>query len=250
MSLNRNKRDRLIAAVVTLGVAAVIVLALVFGYIAYDKALLQMPPEARLATLEEEEELFIEPELIEDLGEPDAVENDQPSPSIQGEPKPDIKENTQKIEPGKNEKPAPPVEKPITQTKLSPVKATEPSVTDKERKEVTSKFAGKFQGRNGSKDGSNTGTGAGGVGIGINGTASGRTFKGCPKPSVSLRNPVTVTVDVVIDAAGRVKSASARGGSNASIRRACEAAARQARWSEKEGAPDTKGSITFRITPR
>lgn len=86
--------------------------------------------------------------------------------------------------------------------------------------------------------------------MGITGNASGRTFKGCPKPDVTLRNKTTVTVSVVIDADGNVTSAKASGGSSAAIRRACEQAARGAKWSAKKGAGETRGSITFTITPR
>ena len=242
-------KDKLTAALVTAVVAALVLLFLIFGGLVYDKALLDMPPRDQLATLQEDE-LFIEPEILkEDLGEPDAVEQDEPAPTIQGEPKPDVVENTRRVEPGKNDKPAPPVEKPVTQKTESPVKATEPKATDEEKQEVTSKIAKGFSGRNGAVDGSGS-DGAGGTGVGIAGVASGRTFKGCPKPKVSLRHKVTVTVVVEINAEGRVVSAHAKGGADASIRKACEQAAMGARWSEKKDAPSTKGTITFSITPK
>ena len=94
------------------------------------------------------------------------------------------------------------------------------------------------------------GPGAGGTGVGISGSARGRTFLGCPKPDVALRHKAVVKVNVVIDASGKVVSASASGSADASIRRKCEQAARGARWTEKKGVSETRGTITFTITPR
>ncbi|MDE6423412.1 MAG: hypothetical protein K2K95_08340, partial [Muribaculaceae bacterium] len=64
------------------------------------------------------------------------------------------------------------------------------------------------------------------------------------------RHKTIVTVNVVIDAAGKVIAASSTGSDDANIRRKCEAAAKQARWSAKKGASTTRGSITFTITPK
>ena len=122
------------------------------------------------------------------------------------------------------------------------MKADEPSQTDKERQKATSSVANKFAPHNGSTEGSDKGTsGAGGTGVGVSGNAHGRSFISCPKPDVALRHKTIVTVNVVIDAAGS---------GSADIRRKCEAAARQARWSAKKGATSTRGSIRFTITPR
>lgn len=66
---------------------------------------------------------------------------------------------------------------------------------------------------------------------------------------MTLRNKTTVTVSVVIDSDGNVISAKASGGASASIRRACEQAAKGAKWSPKKGAGETRGSISFTITP-
>ena len=156
------------------------------------------------------------------------------------------------MDPG--EKPDPvvkPVQKEITQKKESPVQKEEPSITDKERQKATSSVANKFAPKNGQTEGSDKGTsGAGGDGVGVSGNAHGRTFISCPKPDVALRHKTIVTVNVVIDAEGKVIEASATGSADATIRRKCESAARQARWSAKKGASTTRGSITFTITPR
>lgn len=250
---NRDSRRASIwAATVTFAAAVIILLWLFFCGLTFDRAALaaSSTPEIQLP---DEEELFIEPELVRNLGEENAVTHDEPAPALQGKPEPAPVENTKHVEPGKNEKPAPPVEKPVTQKKESPVKATEPPKTNEEKKRVTSKMANKFPGQNGTPSGSTGGSGAGGTGVGIAGNVAGRTFKGCPKPSVELQNKVVVEVRVTIDARGKVTSATARsksGKPSAAILRACEQAARGARWSEDPDTPSARGSITFTITPK
>lgn len=245
----QQKKDSLVAGAITLLALLLLCLLLTLGHIRFDGSALAQASTPEIGLITEEEEEFIEPELLQDLGEPDAVTKDVPAPAVKGNPKPAETDNTQKIEPGKNPKKTPPVDKKITSREKQEVKSEEPPATDKERKEVSSRVSKSFQGQNGTTQGKNAGTGAGGVGMGINGVASGRVFKGCPKPKVSLRHKVVVKVSVTIDADGNVIEARAQGGASADIRRACEAAARSARWSAKPDAPTTKGSITFSITP-
>lgn len=248
---NNKNKDSIIAAAVTFAVALLLLLFLFFGGMTFDRSQLAASSIPEIAP--EEEELFIEPEILQDLGEENAIAEDAPAPAFKGEPRQADEEQTKLVVPGKNEKPAPPVEKPVTQHKESPVKATEPPKTSEEKKTVTSKMANKFPGRNGTSSGTSGTSGAGGTGVGISGSVSGRTFKGCPKPSVELQNKVVVEVRVTIDAAGRVTAATARsksGKASASILRACEQAARGARWSEDKDTPSAKGTLTFTITPR
>lgn len=246
--MNRlEKKDSAIAAAVTFLATLLILLILFFGSMNFDRALMARVsiPEIQ----EDEEELFIEPELLE-TGEPDAIFNNSPVPQLKGEPEPDVADNTKLVTPGDNPKPAPPVDKLVTTPKESPVKATEPTITDEEKKRVTSSVAKGFSGRNGSESGKTGSSGAGGDGVGVQGNANGRTFISCPKPDVTLRNKTIVKVSVVIDADGKVTKASATGGADAGIRKKCEHAARQARWSAKKGVAETHGSITFTITPK
>lgn len=245
---SRRKKDSLIAGAITLLAMLLLTVLLVFGNISYDPGALAQTSEPEIGLIPEEEE-FIEPELLQDLGEPNAKTRDEPAPAVKGAPKPAEQDNTQKIEPGRNPKKVPPVEKKVSTKRKQEVKSNEPSVTDKEKKEVSSRVAKGFVGQNGTSQGKDGATGGGGVGMGINGVASGRVFKGCPKPQVSLRHKVVVRVTVTIDADGKVIDAHAQGGASADIRRACEAAARSARWSAKPDAPTTKGTITFSITP-
>lgn len=247
----RQRKDSLIAGIITLVSVALLLLALWFGKVDYSGRELAEAsvPEITMAAMEEE--TLLEPELVHDLGEPDAVTHDEPAPAVKGAPEKAETDNVRKVEKGTNPKPAPPVKKKVDTPKKSEVKSTTPSVSDEERKKVTSKTAKAFGGANGMRDGKNSGTGAGGTGVGTAGVVSGRVFKGCPKPTVSLNHTVTVVVDVVINAQGTVISAKARrGGASAEIRSKCEACARSAHWNAKPDAPDAKGTITFTITPK
>lgn len=244
--MKRYDKDRAIAAFLTFLVALVILLTLFFGGISWDRQALAEASTPEIM----DEEVFIEPELVE-LGEENAVNNDKPAPAMKGEPDPAPEDKAEIIEPGPKPEPAPPKPKLNTQKKESKMKVDEPSQTDKERQKATSSVANKFSHKNGAVEGTDKGTsGAGGTGVGVSGNAHGRSFISCPKPDVALRHKTIVTVNVVIDAEGKVVEATAKGSADASIRRKCEAAARQARWSAKKGATSTRGSITFTITPR
>ena len=246
--MTQEQKDKSIAAAITFVVMLIIILLLFLGGVTYDRQLLAESSTPEISI--EEEELFLEPEIIKPLGEEDATVQDAPAKAFKGEPEKAETENTKLVVKGDNPKPAPPVDKLVTTTKESPVQATEPSISKEEKQKVTSTVANAFSGRNGASEGSNGTAGSGGTGIGITVNASGRTFLGCPKPDVTLRNKTVVTVSVVIDAEGKVISATASGGATAAIRRACEQAARGAKWSAKKGAGESRGSITFTITPK
>lgn len=246
--MKKEEKDRALAAAITFITVLLILLLLFFGGIYFDRELLA---EASTPELQEEE-IFIEPELVE-LGEEASTNlNNTPAPTLKGEPAPAPEEQVEIVEPGEKPKPVEkPVVKEVTQKKESKVTKEEPSETDKERRKATSAVANKFSSKNGQTEGSDNGTsGAGGTGVGVSGNAHGRTFISCPKPDVALRHKTVVTVNVVIDSEGKVTEASASGSADASIRRKCEDAARKARWSAKKGATSTRGSITFTITPR
>lgn len=245
--MTRQQKDKTTAAAITFVAMLIIIVALFLGGISFDSEQTAVKPVAELMP---DEELFLEPEILKDLGEENAVRQDAPAEAFKGEPEHAETDNTKLVVKGDNPKPAPPVDKLVTTKKESPVQATEPSISKEEKQKVTSSVAKGFSSRNGSSEGKSGSSGAGGTGMGITGSASGRTFKGCPKPDVTLRNKTTVTVSVVIDSDGNVISAKASGGASASIRLACEQAAKGAKWSPKKGAGETRGSISFTITPR
>lgn len=226
--------------------ALIIFLFLYWGKLSYSPQFL-----SDLSTPETgEDELFLDPELI-DPGEDESLTEIAPqaealgSPEVVEEPTPEPP-----VVKGESEKPAPQKPKTITQNQKSEVKAEEPQKTEKQEKKVEGKVANAFQ-NSGNSTGQNNASGSGGNSFGISGSSNGWKFIGCPNPQVQLRNKVTVTVSVTVNAEGVVTRAKASGG-NADIRRACEAAAKQARWqplSNKE-KKTADGVITFTITPK
>lgn len=241
-----NARDRLYAALGTLAAAGLLLLLLFFTSVGDDRALLA---ESVTPEIMAEEDLFLEPELI-DLGEEEAKARDEAAPAVQGEPEKADAVEPQTVVKGENNNPAPAREKSASQKKDSPVKTAEPQKTEREEKKAANPAAGKFSGKSGGSDAKPDGNASGGEGTGITGSARGRRFISCDAPETSLRFKTVITVDVVVDAEGKVTSATARSGGGAAIRRECERAARTARWSAKKGAGETRGTITFTITPR
>lgn len=248
MTPEQNKKDAIISAVITTAAVVIVLILLLCGKMTFDGT--SYIPEKACPELMPDEEEFLEPEILKDLGEENAVDNDAPAKAFQGEPDPSPTDRNKIVTPGRNVKPAPPVDKLVSTKHDNPVKSTDPTVSEEEKQRVTSSVAKGFAARNGVQEGSQGSDGAGDTGVGISGNAAGRTFQGCPKPEVTLRHKTSVKVSVVIDADGKVISATASGGASAQIRSACERAARQARWSAKKGATETRGTITFTITPR
>ena len=246
MNKDTGKRNRMIAAAATFLCGLLILLWLFFCGMTWDRAAMA---QASTPEIMEDEPVFLDPELL-DLGEQDAVTNDKPAPAMAGEPEPSPEDDPEIIEPGEAPK-GPTVPKLTSSVKENDVKTQEPPETEKEKKAATSAVASKFSPKNGVSEGTQqNAAGAGGDGQGITGKASGRSFISCPKPDVALRNKTVVTVNVVINAEGKVTEAKATGSADAVIRRKCEAAAMQARWSAKKGVDSTRGTITFTIIPR
>lgn len=248
---NRHNRDSLIAALVTLIVALAVFLFLFFGEFGFSRSDMAA---ASTPEIGEEEELFLEPEILQardDVGEPESDENTQAAPEALGEPEPEEPTEPVRIPEvkGPSEKKTPPTDPLVTQQKESPVKSTPPS--SKETKKVSDPAANAFSPHNGKNSGKAGSAGAGGSGSGIRGTANGWTFQGCPTPSVKLPNKVTVTVSVTVNEKGIVTSAKASGASP-EINLKCEEAAKKARWSPNDPNNRRKatGTITFPIYPQ
>lgn len=248
---SHEKKDSLISAGITFALALALFLVLWFGGLTFDRAELaeQSTPE-----MQSDLETFLEPELLPDAGDAEEDVNDKAAPQAQGMPEPAVEETPQKVVRDENPKPAPPVEKPITQKRESPVKATTPSNREKEAKKAASTVAGKFSPRNGMAEGRFDGASNGKAGVGVSGKMAGRAFKGCPKPDVTLTHKVVVRVELTVNAEGvvtEVRNASGISGApDASIIAKCKSAAKGARWAAKKGAAPAPGSITFTITPR
>lgn len=243
--MTRQQKDSAIAAAITFGLALLLLLLLFSLKMGWNREALA---EASIPE-PQEEELFLEPELLTEAGQEETQTEDQPVAPLAGEPEPAPEPQPKVVEKLPDPTPKVPKEKVITQTKPSPVQETPPK-GEEEKKRAAAAVANKFGGPNGSVEGKFETSGGGESAVGVTGTMNGRRFLGCPKPDVKLRHKTVVKVEVTVDAAGKVISASATGGASAEIRRACENAARQARWSEKKGAVSTRGSITFTITPK
>lgn len=250
MALTNDKKDSIIALGVTILVTLLMLLALIFTGLTYDERL----AKSETATPMEEEEIFLEPELLlpqdKSVGEPDAANQDAPAPEVKGEPEPAPAEQPHTAVSGDNPNPAPQKPKQVTQEKPSAVESTTPSKS-KEEEKVASSMAGKFKGNPGLAEGKfDSNAGSSESSTGITGKMSGRQFLGCPAPDVTLSHRTVVTVAIQVDAEGKVTTAKASGATDSSILKKCEQAALQAKWSAKKGATSARGTITFTIIPR
>lgn len=234
-------KEEIIAAIATFFFVLAAVVALYFGGVTYDKALLAA---ASMPEPMEDEEMFLDPELIHDAGEDLSRFDDEPAPLQKG-----VEEAGDAPEPPAEAQTSVASAKPSeTKMKRSDNPAPNPVKTENTR-EKQEKDALAANMRKGFNQGG-AASGAGGEGVGVNGNAPGRRFISCPQPDVALREKTIVKVDVTVNADGLVISAKARSGGTSAIRKACENAARGAKWSPKKGAADTPGTITFTITPK
>lgn len=244
-----NKRGRLIALIVTILVAIIVVAYLMLVSIGWDKQSL-----SKLSTPAEEEELYIDPELME-LGELDAMVQDAPSPAPQGEPEQSEIENDEIVTPGENPKQTKSTEKLVSTDKESTHSTEEPTKTEKPESAISSSMKDKFSPHNGKQEGSEGTKGAGGSGSGVSGSVNGRSFQGCPLPSVKVNKNVTIYVSIVVDESGKViearfKSDKGAGAGDSALREACVKASYNARWSSKRGERRATGTLVWNLKPR
>lgn len=157
-----------------------------------------------------------------------------------------------------------------TQQESSPITA-KPNKTKKENVKKETKptvendalFPGKNKNPKGNGNGSGSGYGNGENGIGGGGTGTnttgggyslkGRNVKSLPKPQTNKNETGNVVVGIKVDQDGVVKEAHAgeKGTTimDINIWRKCEQAARKARFSAKQDAPELqKGTITYHFT--
>lgn len=242
------KKDSLIAGLVTFFCILVVLLWLMFTALHYDERLVtQDNPQL------EEEELFLDPELMLEqnkmVGNPDDSNHDSPSPEVKGEPVPSPVEQNHTAFSGESANIAP--EQQLITSPEENVVENAASNKKKDEEKVASSMAGKFSSKPGSVAGKfDSASGSDGSGSGVSGRLSGRQFLGCPLPDVELAHKTTVTVSITVDADGNVTSAAASGAATRSIRKKCEDAAMKAKWSAKKGASSTRGTITFTIIPK
>ena len=243
------RRDSLIAAIITFVAIGLVLVWLLLATLHYDEKMAASSENPQL----EEDEIFLDPEILlenkQSIGEPDAIAQDAPAPEIKGAPAPAQEEQPHTVMTGENTAPSP-EQTLIASTAESAVQTTAPDKKKEEEKVATS-MAGKFKTKPGSTEGKfDSPGGSDGVASGVTGKMSGRQFLGCPLPDVALSHKTTVTVSITVDAEGKVVSATASGAATREIRKKCEQAAMQAKWSAKKGATSTRGSLTFTIIPK
>ncbi|MDE6638520.1 MAG: hypothetical protein K2K32_09845 [Muribaculaceae bacterium] len=243
------RRDSLIAAIITFVAIGLVLVWLLLATLHYDEKMAASSENPQL----EEDEIFLDPEILlenkQSIGEPDAITQDAPAPEIKGEPAPAQEEQPHTVMTGENTAPSP-EQTLIASTAESAVQTTAPD-KKKEDEKVATSMTGKFKTKPGSTEGKfDSPGGSDGVASGVTGKMSGRQFLGCPLPDVALSHKTTVTVSITVDAEGKVVSATASGAATREIRKKCEQAAMQAKWSAKKGATSTRGSLTFTIIPK
>ncbi len=243
------RRDSFIAAFVTLVAVGLLLVWLLIATLHYDERMAATTENPQL----EEDEIFLDPELLlenhQSIGEPDIANQDAPAPEIKGEPVPSPIEQPHTVVAGENPEPSP--EQTLISSDTESAVETAASNKKKDDEKVASSMAGKFSSKPGSVQGKfDSPGGSDGVATGVTGKMSGRQFLGCPLPDVALSHKTTVTVSITVDADGKVTSATASGAATREIRKKCEQAAMQAKWSAKKGATSTRGSITFTIIPK
>lgn len=243
------KKDSVTAGLVTFVCVLLILLWLLFTSLKYDRRLASNSENPEL----EEEELFLDPELLleqhKEVGNPETENHDTPAPEVKGEPVASPVEQKHTAHSGENTVQAP--EQQLVTTKEESPVDNAAAQRKKDEEKVASSMEGKFKMNPGSTTGkSDSPSGSEGSGSGVAGRLSGRQFLGCPLPDVELTHKTTVTVSVEVNAEGKVTAAKASGAAPLSIRKKCEQAARSARWSAKEGAALTHGTITFTIIPK
>lgn len=247
------RRSRLVAAVLTALIAALIVVVLCVSSMGWDSSRLAENAVADTA-MTEEEDVFLEPELLE-TGDNSPVPADEAAPVPTGEPEQAETPVERPVAKADNPRHNAETERLVSSKAESPVKTVRPSARDEEEALVSSKMKNKFNAKNGRSDGRGTQAGSGGSGSGAAGRLRGRTFLGCPEPKVEVPRSVSIVVNVTVDAEGRVTAASfgsdsGPGAGNTRLREACVRQSRKARWSAKEGAPPARGTLTWHLLPR
>lgn len=244
--MKTERKDSLIASLITMGVVGVILLVLFLGGLPYHEPPLAEASIPELLPIDPDEELFIAPDLLQDAGEPEATSDADPSPVAEG-----VEEAKTSPEPKPAAQTAIASEKP-ERTKLKKDKEkADVKTTEREDRETVNRErekAGENVRKGFSKPSSTAGSG--GTGVGVAGSAPGRRFLGCDKPDIALREKTIVTVSMTVDADGHVTAVGDVRGGTREMQTKCKAAAWSARWSAKKGAAPTPATITFTITPR
>lgn len=249
----RERKASIVAAAVTFGAALII---LVFLFVISIGSSREMMASVSTPEIQDNEEIFLEPELlvVDNPGDEDVETVDEPAPQTPGLPDP--AEEEQKVRVVKNnekpkEQPVSSKPKEVSTPKESDAKTSTPKLSAEDEKRIAS-AQGKFKtDNNGSTTGKNSAnSGSGGNGVSAEGNVNGRTMEYCPTWKVRLTQKTTVKVSITVNAEGKVTAASAISGGTPNLRKECEKMALKSRWTKKEGAKPASGTISFEITPQ
>lgn len=248
----RHRKDAMIAAAVTFAVALLLLLLLFFKSLHYDREALA---ETSTPELMDDEEIYLEPELLEvgNEGETDLKEPEEAAPQPPGNPDPAEEEQPKQVvknlEPPKEE-PVSSKPKLISTPEPSDVKTSTPKKNEDEARNIASSKVKFKTDNNGSPTGKEGATSSsGGNGVSSSGALKGRQMISCPSWKVTVTSKTTVTVSVTVDANGNVTAATAKSGGTPNLRTQCEKMAKGSKWTPKAGAAPATGTITFIVSP-
>lgn len=249
---------KLIAAVGTLIAALLLLMFMILVKLQLPQKPESEPPSPlEMAAFEPDEpqEQFIEPLLLENSGEEQAVNQTEPAPAPEGTPDRAPQPNNKKVVNGQNPNPNPSDEKLVSSKQPSPKKTTEASQKNEPDSRIAANMKGQFSPHNGVQGGSTqpaASYGAGGTGTGVSGSLKGgRKLISYQLPTVSLRQKIVIKVEVYVNAEGRVTEANVLSGSSDPVlREKCRQASLKAVWSPQADAPRTRGIITWTLVPK
>lgn len=243
-----------IAAAATLLTAFLLLVLLWSVSLGYDREKLA----AASIPEEPDEEVYIQPEMLELKPADDAEEEaDVAVPSeaealglpqkVEQEPP-----KTQQAVHSDNTTPTQSNQTLVTQHKPSAVQSEPAKPNPKpDQTKLSSQMGAQFNAQNGSTSGRTGAAGSGGTGTSVNSQGiKGRTFKGyvgTVRSKTAFK--ATVKVRVTVNAAGKVISASLQsaGGAPSDVAQQCLGWAKLCTWSEKAGAADAQGVITYNV---
>lgn len=249
----RERKAAAIAAAVTF-LAALVILVLLF-VLSVGGSRREMA-EASIPEIQDEEEIFLDPDLlvVDNPGDQTEETIDEAAPQPPGEPEPAPEEQPVRVVKNPEIPKEPPVSnkpKLVSTPKEADVTTSTPKLSEEEEKRIAS-MSGKLKtDNNGSRTGKETAeAGSGGDGVSASGSVNGRKMLSCPTWKVRLTQKTTVKVSITVDADGNVTKASAISGGTANLRKECEKMALKSRWTAKKGASPASGTISFTITPQ
>lgn len=246
----KREKESVIAAAVTF-VAALIILVLLFTLsLRHDREALA---EASIPELQDEEPIYLDPEMlqIDMTGDENSQDIDEPAPQPPGEPDlaPEPSEELHVKAPEKPEKPVSNKPELVADNKPSEVKTSKPEPTEDEKRVAKAAESFKKSQNNGSRTGRETAfSGSGGNGVGYSGNIGRKLLSASTWPVKITQKKVTVSVNVTVDADGNVTKATAVSGGTPNLRKEVEKMAKGFKWSKEAGAKPVSGTITFTIS--